>query len=167
MSTLILSALLLMAASVSAADNTQVIYGWVEHGIILPNSIPLEMKFDTGAKSSSVDANGIELYEKDNTQWVRFNIDIEGTDSDKPRSVQYDLPVIRKVKISGAGGEVHRVVVLMDICIDGHSLKKEEFTLANRSNKQYPVLIGRSTLQHLGALVDSSKKFIRSGKCST
>lgn len=157
---------LLIASSLSATEMHQVTYGWVEHGSILPSNTALDMKLDTGAESSSIDANNIELYIKNHKKWVKFNVDIKNKDTGETTSIPYDLPVARKVKISGAGGEDHRSVVNLDICMGGITLENEEFTLANRSNKIYPVLIGRNTLQHMGALVDSSSKYLKNGSCT-
>ncbi|HDC4321952.1 RimK/LysX family protein [Aeromonas hydrophila] len=156
---------LLISTSVSANEAPQTPYGWVEHGSILPNNIMLEMKLDTGAKSSSIDADNIDYHRKNDEKWVKFDVNIKNNDTGKITSTSYDLPVKRKVEISGAGGEDHRPVVLLDICINGKILKNEEFTLANRSKKKYPVLIGRSTLEHMGALVDPSKMFLSKNTC--
>lgn len=157
---------LIISTSLLAAEIAPTTYGWIERGTLLPNNVPLEMKLDTGAKSSSIDADNIEYHEKNDEKWVTFDVNVKDKETGRTNSLSYDLPVVRKVKIRGAGGVDHRPVVLLNFCINGHTLKDEEFTLANRSKKEYQVLIGRNTLSHLGALVDPSNKFLHEDSCA-
>ena len=72
---------------------------------------------------------------------------------------RYDL------RVRGAGGSEQRPVVRMDVCVAGERLN-EEFSLRDRSNMHYPVLLGRRTLDRLGN-VDSSRTFTTSPDCTT
>ncbi|MFI8481539.1 ATP-dependent zinc protease [Pseudomonas sp. NPDC078700] len=155
-------ALGLMAPGLSAAQSGKV-FGWVEKGSIEPEGIEVKIKLDTGAKTSSMHAEDLERFKKDGDEWVRFNIELEDIDSGKKKNVEVERKVVRNIKVRGAGGAERRPVVMMSMCI-GDEVHKEQFSLNNRSKMNYPVLIGRSTLEHLG-LVDVSKTFTSEPKC--
>ena len=55
-------------------------------------------------------------------------------------------------------------VVLMKVCL-GSQMYEEQFSLNDRDKMNYPVLIGRRTLEKVG-LVDSSKTFTIEPSCS-
>jgi hypothetical protein len=79
-------------------------------------------------------------------------------------SAPFERLVERTVKVRGAGGAERRPVVLMNICI-GKQIYSEQFSLKNRGKMNYPVLIGRRTLEHLG-MVDVSKTFTLEPHCA-
>lgn len=134
-----LFALLGLVTNPAMAGSTETV-GWVESVTILPAAQVLEAKLDTGADTSSLDARGITLLQKKGEDWVSFRIGAEpGVEQHK---------VVRWVKIRGAGGREQRPVVRLPLCVGGKEYD-EEFTLRDRSNMNYPVLLGRSTLAHL------------------
>lgn len=51
----------------------------------------------------------------------------------------------------------------MKICI-GNRMSEEQFTLRDRSEMKYPVIIGRKTIEHLG-LIDVKKQFTVEPRC--
>lgn len=132
------------AFPIAAADTV----GWVESVSIMPGNRVLEAKLDTGADTSSLDARGIEVLQKDGEDWVSFRI------GDSDRVEQHK--VVRWVGIRGAGGREQRPVVSLSLCL-GDKVYDEEFTLRDRSNMNYSVLLGRSTLEHLPP-IDVHKK---------
>ena len=75
----------------------------------------------------------------------------------------YEREVQRDVLLRGAGGADHRPAVLMQICI-GDQVYEEQFTLRDRGDMKYPVLIGRRTIEHLG-LIDVKQQFTVEPKC--
>jgi hypothetical protein len=140
------------------------VYGWVEEGLLLPERAALKIKLDTGALTSSMDAKDLERFEKDGEHWVRFNVEAKDSKSAKTVSIPFERRVERNVKVRGAGGEERRPVVKLKMCI-GDRIYNEEFSLKNRGKMIYPVLIGRRTLEHLGA-VDVSRTFTVEPKCN-
>ncbi len=147
-----------------AEDSQAKIFGWIENGLILPGNIPVKVKLDTGAKTSSLDAKHLEEFKKDGQEWVRFNIEVKSGHQGKQFTSYIERKIQRKVNIRGAGGTEHRPVVLMDICI-GNKILSEEFSLKDRAQMLYPVLLGRQTLEKLGA-VDSEKTFTVKPTCN-
>ena len=50
------------------------IIGGVETLYILPIEMPFQARMDTGAETSSMDADHIRPFERDGEKWVSFNI---------------------------------------------------------------------------------------------
>ena len=156
--------LLLGATALPAADEKpERVFGWVEKGLIQPEDLPVKIKLDTGALTSSLDAKDLERFERNGDEWVRFNVEVTDKDTGKLIDSSFERRVLRNVKVRGAGGAERRPVVQMQICI-GKQIYDEEFSLKNRSKMNYPVLIGRRTLARLG-LVDVSRTFTTDPEC--
>ncbi|GMQ52946.1 ATP-dependent zinc protease [Halopseudomonas aestusnigri] len=139
--------------------------GWIEHGVIEPADMTVKFKLDTGALTSSMHAEDIERFERDGQQWVRFKVTLEDLKSDRLISETFERPLERDLRVRGAGGSEQRPVVRMDVCVAGERLN-EEFSLRDRSNMHYPVLLGRRILDRLGN-VDSSRTFTTAPDCTT
>ena len=152
------------AESIGKNNSTpsQPVFGLIERAILTPGELPLDVKMDTGALTSSLDARNIEVFNKNGVNWVRF--DIETIDGKSNNIITtFERKIIRTVKIRGAGGSDERKAVLLNICI-GHQSSEEQFTLRDRSEMKFPVIIGRRTIEHLG-LIDVKRKFTVEPKC--
>lgn len=149
-------------ASEEQVDGKRV-YGWVEKAIIMPLGATVKMKLDSGALTSSIHAKDVEISKSDDGDWVSFRLVLEDTGSGEKLFRRIDKPVHRYAIIRGAAGEERRAVVKMDICI-GDTVYNEQFTLNDRSDMLYPVLIGRRTLEHMG-LLDVTRTFITRPEC--
>ncbi|WP_341706044.1 ATP-dependent zinc protease [Halopseudomonas sp.] len=163
--TLFISTLITTAASFSPltlADSPRNL-GWIEQGVIEPADMTVKFKLDTGALTSSMHAEDIERFERDGQQWVRFRVALEDLKSRDQISEVFERPLERDLRVRGAGGSEDRPVVRMEVCIAGERLN-EEFSLRDRSNMHYPVLLGRRTLDRLGN-VDSSRTFTAEPNC--
>lgn len=145
----------------AVAQSQASIYGWIETIHLPTQGLLMEAKLDTGAQTSSLDARDIEAFERDDEPWVRFRI--EGKRDGQAESQVVERPILRRVKIRGAGGVDHRYVVRMQLCI-GHQAYEEQFTLRDRSRMAYPVLLGWRTLEHLGA-VDVRRQHTHEAAC--
>lgn len=156
--------LLAIPLGAAAADKTPRILGWVEEGLLLPEQASVKIKLDTGALTSSMDARDLERFERNGEKWVRFNVELKDSDTGKSVSIPFERRVERNVKVRGAGGAEHRPVVSMKMCI-GDQVYDEQFSLKDRDKMLYPVLIGRRTLERLGA-VDSSRTFTLEPTCA-
>ena len=163
-----LSVLALTSISAEARDKItsgQRVYGWVEKGIVVPVNALVKMKLDTGALTSSMHAEGIEIYDlEDGQDGVRFTLKLEDKDTGEVVDKQMDLEVERYSIVRGAGGVDRRPVVKLPICIGDHVFT-EQFSLRDRDNMLYPVLLGRRTLRHLG-FVDSNATFLTEPECN-
>lgn len=135
----------------------KVIMGWLESIFIKPWNRRLTAKLDTGAKTSSLHADKIEHFSKNGEAWVRFSlVDIEDP---KQVPIVVERPLVRTAYIkSHARQASKRDVVMLTVCKNGKAYEAE-FNLVDRSNFNYPVLLGRSFLKDV-ALVDSSATFL-------
>ena len=95
--------------------------------------------------------------------WVDFTLvlkDISGT----THKIAMSAPRSRKVRIKNHDGDHdRRVVVELPFCFDGRP-NKAEFTLANRSEYIYPILLGRSFLKDV-AIIDPDATFLTKSTC--
>lgn len=116
-----------------------------------------QSRVDTGAATSSLNAVDIQEFERDGDAWVKFNVNHSEND-DQP--VIMEMPVKRWVRIrqSSTDSTDRRAVVEAWIRV-GNIHEKTEFTLADRTNMEYPVLLGRSFFKDL-AVVDVSQVHI-------
>ncbi len=114
----------------------------------------LKARIDTGALTSSLDARDLELFRKNNQNWVRFTLKLNDS---KP--ILIEQPVTRFVLIKRHGTESEkRPVITMNVSI-GPITKPTEFSLRDRESYEYPVLIGVRFLEN-AAIVDVSQNYI-------
>lgn len=117
------------------------IIGGVEPVYFVPMKAPFAARIDTGAETSSVDADRIRAFERDGEKWVSFRL----LNQQNGESYNFEKRIIRKTSIRRAEGNEARYVVNMDIKIDGEIINAE-FTLAKRDKFNYQGLIGRNVI---------------------
>ncbi|KAA0693618.1 ATP-dependent zinc protease [Halopseudomonas laoshanensis] len=144
-------------------DN-KVVVGWIEKGRILPEHTAVKIKVDSGALTSSMHAVNIEDFKRKGKQWVRYDVPVKDADTGELIEMEFERPVFRRILVRGAGGEDRRPVVKMSICM-GDRVYEEQFSLRDRGDMTYPVLIGRRTIEHIG-LIDVSRTFMLPLECS-
>jgi hypothetical protein len=160
-------ALLLVAplAYGNSSDPGKVIAGWVEKISLVEQPLILKAKLDTGAKTSSIHAINVEPFLHEGERWVRFDLLLSDVD-DKQHTLHLEKPRSRRVRIKNNDGEYdRRAVVELEICFDGRK-HRTEFTLADRSEYIYDVLLGREFLQGI-AVVDPASTFETQASCPT
>jgi len=147
---------LLMTAGYSdtlLASESLVKAGWIEEVRIFPGNLRMVAKLDTGAESASIHAENIDRFERDGKPWVKFTV-IDRTN----KNLVLEREVKRIVKIKRHKQKAaERPVVLLDICL-GDTHKEAEVNLANRSNYEYELLIGRVYLNNHFTIDPSSKR---------
>lgn len=157
-----LSLVLVLAAGglEAAEDEERDLFGWVERVELTNVGFELKAKLDTGAETSSLDAIHIKRFRRKGESWVRFTIE----DPQSDEEVELERPLIRRVKIKRHEGEPQRrSVVELEVCLGDHR-RKVEFSLIDRSEFIYPVLLGRQALAGI-AVVDPKETFLFSPDC--
>lgn len=152
----------MLSTSTALAEEDQV-FGWVENATLQPWGITVKAKLDSGALTSSLDARDIELFEQDDEEWVRFRLKLEDQESGEVFSDEIERPLHREQTVRGAGGRDERPVVLMELCM-GDTIYEEQFSLRDREEMLYPLLLGRRTISHLG-LLDVRNTFLQEPGC--
>lgn len=148
---------LTFAATLKSRSADLPVNGWVEEVRLYPGAIALKAKLDTGALTSSLDARDIRYFRRAGQQWVRFRVVARNRETGEPFSQEFERPLVRRVKLRGAGGVDHRPVVTMEVRI-GQQMLVEEFSLRDRKDMLYPLLLGRRTLARIGP-VDTRRTF--------
>ncbi|HEY9710854.1 MAG TPA: RimK/LysX family protein [Oculatellaceae cyanobacterium] len=145
-----------------ASQHTQIV-GWIENAKIPGVEKEIKAKLDTGATTTSINADILEKPDEDSESggMIKFRFtNGEGIKQD------FERPIVRWVSIkSRKGADIRRPVVRMKLCVAGRWIE-EEVNLAERDNFNYPVLIGRNLLKQGGLVVDSSKTFTADPSCS-
>jgi len=160
-------ALLLVGAPAhgSSSDPGKVIAGWVEKISLVEPPLVLKAKLDTGAKTSSIHAINVEPFKKQGDRWVKFDLLLTDVD-DKQHTVHMETPRSRRVRIKDNDGDYdRRAVVELEFCFDGRK-HIAEFTLADRSEYIYDVLLGREFLLGI-AVIDPENTFLTQASCPT
>ena len=163
----LLLCLLLVSPSVLAKSNTRghgkVIAGWVEN-ISFPGQVGItKAKLDSGAKTSSIHAENIQNFRRNGERWVRFDLPVGEWTKKAPRK-RYEKKRVRKVRIKNHNGKHdRRTIVSLAICFDGR-MHELEFSLADRREFIYPVLLGREFLAGV-AVIDSTQTFFTQSSC--
>lgn len=143
------------------------IVGWKENVRIPAYDVTLASKNDTGAASASIHAEDIETFEKDDDQWVRFELVLSEEDEDEDserRTIEVTAEVVDDVLIKQKGEESeHRYVIELGLCMD-HIYREAEVNLADRSGFSTRMLLGREFLAGK-ALVDPDSTFLREPHC--
>ncbi len=131
------------------------IAGWLENVVLEPWGLKLRAKLDTGAKTSSLHAINIERFKRNGKRWVRF----QTVDPDEKKPLPaIETPLVRDVKIKRHKEKAQlRPVVEMTFCLDGQ-VYQSEFSLIDRSQFNYQVLLGRRMLQQ-GIIVDPASTY--------
>ncbi len=135
------------------------VLGWVEHVVVSGTDMKTKAKLDSGAKTSSVNAEIIKTFKRDDKKFVLFRITLDDDTEDT-----LEREIVRWVKIkTKKGGTIRRPVVIMSLCLDGTTIKGE-VNLAERGHFLYPLLIGRNMLKDR-VLIDPSKTFVSKPAC--
>ncbi len=105
----------------------------------------LKAKIDTGARTSSLHAFGLEWFDRDGNPWVRF--EIHPWQRSTADAVTAETSVVATRDIRSSSGEVeHRPVVHTPIVIAGRTVTAE-VTLTRRDEMGFRMLIGREALR--------------------
>ena len=131
------------------------VYGFVEKVFIGPKKLKFKAKLDSGAGTSSIHAVDTVEFERDGKKWVRFYMENPRTGE----KIEFERKLKRYARVKEHKGDFQRrPVVLMDVKL-GQTYIEREFTLADRNNFLYPVLLGRNFLSGI-ALIDVSRTFL-------
>lgn len=108
-------------------------------------------KVDTGATTSSLDAQDIGISKSTGQKTVRFRCPALSNNF-----IELPMEGAQEVHSADAGGTT-RPMVSMDISINGTMLRDVSFNLNDRSGMDTPVLIGQNALQAGNFIIDPNK----------
>ena len=106
----------------------------------------LNAKIDTGAHSSALHAESIEVFEHNDDLWVRFITRTGGSDS-PPHTVE--TPVHDRRRVCSSNGQAEwRYAIRSRMKLAGLDYDID-MTLVDRSQMRHPILLGRRALRRL------------------
>lgn len=130
-------------------DNTKQIIGAIETVHIYPGDFKITARIDTGANTTSLGAEDLQIVNEDGTNFAVFLID--------GKLVKHKIVKFVRIKQHGAASQ-RRPVIKLKITL-GDITQVVNATLTNRSNFKYKMLIGVNFLyDHF--IVDVSQKNI-------
>lgn len=127
------------------------IVGLREQALIGGLNVVMNARISTNVANSVLDARNIQMFERNGEEWVRFTI--YNPDTKEPHVLERKRLRFQTVQTTNPTPD-RRPVVEIRFTI-GKLSQKGEFILADRSNSEYPILIGRNLLRDV-MLVDVS-----------
>lgn len=139
--------------TVAEIEDGLIVIGEIEPVTLVGPKLTMLARIDTGATTSSVDAQNIKKYERDGKSWLKFSIKNRKTG----KITEFESKLTRTVEIKRHGAEPQiRPITKLKMKLGTVTLNSE-FSLADRSSFEYPILIGRNVLDG-SFIVDVSKK---------
>ncbi len=111
-------------------------------------------RIDTGATTSSLSAQDVTVFEREGRRWVKFNIPVNDN-----KLVSVEAPFVKYIRIRQANGLEDRPIVRMTVRM-GAVTEKADFSLTDRSNMDFPVLVGREFIKDI-SVVDVARENVQ------
>ncbi|HCM05806.1 MAG TPA: ATP-dependent zinc protease [Oceanospirillales bacterium] len=121
------------------------------------NIFDLQIRVDTGAKTSSLHVDDIEKERRDGKLGVAFTLHPDIYDVDKVTRCWAPISDVRRIKSSN--GAVDQRLIIKTKMVMSTVEKQIEITLSNRSDMSYLMLLGREGIGE-DFLVDASTTFL-------
>ena len=139
-------------------DTSPICVGWREW-VAFPEwgVAAMKAKIDTGARTSAIHAFDVEMFERDDGEWVRFGIHPWQRSDDDAVVVEAERLDERTVT-SSSGTRSDRLVVRADLHL-GRRTVPIELTLTRRDEMGFRMLVGREALAQ-GYVVDPAASYL-------
>ncbi|MGB1268965.1 MAG: 30S ribosomal protein S6--L-glutamate ligase [Flavobacteriaceae bacterium] len=113
----------------------------------------IKARIDSGAKTSSIQANNIKPFYKDTEEWVSF--EVNPLQENRSITIKCEAKIYAKRTVKSSMGITEERIVIKALNTMGGDTFEIELTLANRNSMEFRMLIGREALQNR-FLVNSS-----------
>lgn len=134
----------------------QVEWAWID---LFGDSV--KARLDTGAKSSTLHASEVQIFERDGEGWVRFTVSSAWEGDDQVQDRTFEAPLVRRVKVKAnaidADAIVRRPVVRLTTKV-GNIVEDIDFVLQTKANGAFPIVLGRSFIRDI-AVVDVAQQY--------
>ncbi|MDH3226905.1 MAG: ATP-dependent zinc protease [Thermoleophilia bacterium] len=132
--------------------------GWREW-VSLPDFgvLRIKAKVDTGARTSTLHAFGLELFDRNDDEWARFSIHPRQRSTEAAVTVEAPVSGWKRVRSSNGQSE-HRPVLLTPVGLLGREWPIE-LTLSNRDQMGFRMLLGRQAVRRR-FLVDPGRSYV-------
>ncbi len=119
----------------------------------------IKAKIDTGARTSTMDAEVYELTEEKGILMVRFRAVFGSRKKLKDRICL--VPVIENRSVTNSGGQAEERIVIATPIQIGELIKEIEITLTQRDNMKFRMLLGRTAISE-DFVVDVARSYCQS-----
>jgi ribosomal protein S6--L-glutamate ligase len=117
----------------------------------------IKARVDSGAKTSALHAVNIAPFIKDDTNWVKF--DINPIQNNNKTVIHCEAPLVDKRIVKSSSGFREQRYVIQTMLEIGDSKWPIEMTLTNRDSMGFRMLLGREAMSGR-VLVDPEKKYL-------
>ena len=139
--------------SLHAEEKTKTVIGAVEEVVLFPWGVKLPTRIDTGASMTSLDVRDLTIRNK----VAQFRL------PEKYGNTLISLPVIRHCNVRSSSFRERRPVVEIELCVGSRRMRVQA-NLNNRSQLEYPLILGRNVLSQ-GFIVDSAQEKMLPPNC--
>ncbi|SFX50903.1 ATP-dependent zinc protease family protein [Marinospirillum alkaliphilum] len=141
-------------------DDGKLLLGRYEWVALPAQQLVLPARVDSGANTSSLHAVNLREFERDGRSWVRFETHYQPENSNRePQKAEIEAPLVRNVRILQASGSESRPVISLPMQL-GPLVQEVEFTLSDRGDMTYPVLLGRRFMMDI-AVIDVARTYVQ------
>ena len=116
----------------------------------------LKARIDSGARTSALHAENIEIYTSRGEKWVRF--DVNPIQKDRKITVHCRAKLVDERDVKSSSGHTERRAVIETPIQLGQVVQNIQLTLTNRDALGYRMLLGREAMQGR-MLIDPEKSF--------
>ena len=148
-----LLALLIMGVTGAVDAQEKVTIGLVEDVVLMPWKIRLPARIDTGAAVSSLDARSLKVIDNE----VEFVL------PSKYGGQKIRLPIAGWHTVRSAEAKERRPIIEIELCV-GPKLIRAKVNLNDRSQMNYPFLLGRNILTE-NFVVDCDRNYCAPPNC--
>lgn len=148
-----LLALLIMGVTGAVDAQEKVTIGLVEDVVLMPWKIRLPARIDTGAAVSSLDARSLKVIDNE----VEFVL------PSKYGGQKIRLPIAGWHTVRSAEAKERRPIIEIELCV-GPKLIRTKVNLNDRSQMNYPFLLGRNILAE-NFVVDCDRNYCAPPNC--
>ncbi|ODR93652.1 hypothetical protein AUC70_12505 [Methyloceanibacter stevinii] len=131
--------------------------GWREH-VALPELriASMRAKIDTGARTSALNTDHMERFERDGQTWISFTLPAAGRRSKERYEAQ--LADVRAIKNTGGVAETRPIIKTTMVL--GKRAWVIEISLADRENMKFDMIVGRTALRTQRLIVNPGRSYL-------
>ncbi|WP_108682525.1 RimK/LysX family protein [Methyloceanibacter sp. wino2] len=131
--------------------------GWREH-VALPELgiASMRAKIDTGARTSALNTDHMERFERNGQHWISFTLPAAGRRS----KVRYEAQLEDVRNIKNTGGVPETRPIIKTTMVLGKRAWVIEISLADRENMKFDMIVGRTALRTQRLIVNSGRSYL-------
>ena len=118
---------------------------------------PIKAKVDTGARTSCLHAFELQAFEKDGKPWIRFKV--HPVQKSESQVVVCEAPITDRRPVTDSGGHTEQRYVISTRLRVGDWDERVEMTLTGRDNMRFRMLMGRTTMEAGGFVVNPALSY--------